>query len=57
MYISAPEVLTEDFDIIRGLEPGRTYVFRVVSVDGSKNVASDEQEVYTYSPGKSTMVL
>ncbi|ODN00103.1 Neuroglian [Orchesella cincta] len=33
---------------VRGLEPGETYVFRVVSVDGEKQKISDPEEIYTY---------
>ena len=56
-WTSAPEVFNEDFDIIRGLEPGITYLFRVVSVDGDKTMPSDEEEVYTYTSSKLSLFL
>lgn len=52
-WITAPDVLNEDFDVIRGLDPGKTYTFRVVAVDGEKSTPSEEQEILTYAVGKS----
>jgi hypothetical protein len=48
-FTSSPPIVYENFHIVRGLEAGKTYVFRVVSVDGKKELPSDEQEIYTYN--------
>jgi hypothetical protein len=41
----------ENHIIVRGLTPGQTYVFRVVSVDGDLNEFSDPEEILTYTDG------
>jgi hypothetical protein len=48
---TSPE-LYEDFIIVRGLEKGETYVFRVVTVDGDISSTSEEEEIDTYANGK-----
>lgn len=48
-YESTEPELYEDYIIVRGLEQGETYVFRVVAVDGTLTSTSDEEEIYTYA--------
>ncbi|KAL3290227.1 hypothetical protein HHI36_023584 [Cryptolaemus montrouzieri] len=47
-YRQTPPELSEDYQIVTGLESGEVYEFIVVSVDGNYNVPSDTQEVNTY---------
>lgn len=44
--------LEEDFTIVRGLNPGEIYEFKVVAVDGDYMTESESEEVETYSIGK-----
>ncbi|QQP38165.1 Uncharacterized protein FKW44_018668, partial [Caligus rogercresseyi] len=48
-YLASNEELNEDSIVIRGLEPGHTYDFRVVAVDGVHETPSDPLPVYTYA--------
>lgn len=50
-WISTPDVLGEDFVIVRPLEPEQTYEFVVVSVDGKYLTESKVQDVATYGIG------
>jgi len=50
-WTSAAPVFNEDFDVVRGLEPSVTYLFRVVAVDGDKTATSEEQGIFTYPAG------
>ncbi|CAB4062598.1 NRCAM [Lepeophtheirus salmonis] len=49
-YLASDEELNEDSVVIRGLDPGYTYDFRVVAVDGVHETPSDPLPVYTYMP-------
>lgn len=48
-YLETPNVLDEDYTIVRALNPGETYEFRVVAVDGDYMVESEPEEVDTYT--------
>ncbi|XP_071743212.1 neuroglian isoform X5 [Lepeophtheirus salmonis] len=48
-YLASDEELNEDSVVIRGLDPGYTYDFRVVAVDGVHETPSDPLPVYTYA--------
>lgn len=43
---------TEDFVLVRALEPNKVYVFIVGSVDGTEFTESDPREIETYVSGK-----
>ncbi|CAG7826051.1 unnamed protein product [Allacma fusca] len=47
-YKSTDPELYDDFQDVRGLEPGETYVFRVVAVDGKVEQVSEPEEIYTH---------
>jgi len=50
-FESTEPELYEDFIIVRGLEPGTTYVFRVVAVDGELSRHSESEEILTHPSG------
>lgn len=43
--------MVEDYYDVRSLNPGETYVLRVVSVDGKQEAVSDAEEIRTYPFG------
>lgn len=51
LYSETPNVLDEDFTIVRALKPGETYEFKVVAVDGDYMSESEPQEIDTYTIG------
>jgi len=46
----------ETSTIVRGLDPGETYVFRVVSVDGTLTKVSESEEIHTYPTGNQSLI-
>lgn len=50
-WLSTPNILEEDFVLIRGLQPDETYEFIVASVDGEYLAESHVQDVPTIGIG------
>ncbi|CAG0901644.1 unnamed protein product, partial [Darwinula stevensoni] len=49
LYLETEKEYYEDFIDMKGLEPGKVYEIRVVSVDGKSFAFSDPDEVHTWS--------
>ena len=43
------EQLNENSVVVQGLDPGQTYEFRVVAVDGRFETPSSVQDIHTYA--------
>ncbi|XP_076060460.1 neuroglian isoform X2 [Oratosquilla oratoria] len=56
-FLQSDDELYEDYIILRGLEPGRTYSVRVVAVEGDYLVHSDVEEIDMYSTGVADGVI
>lgn len=52
MYRETTPQLVEDYIVVRALNPGEIYEFKVVSVDGEYLTESAAEEVATYVTGK-----
>ena len=48
-WIKTEDQLNENSIVVKGLEPGHTYQFRVVAVDGRFQTPSRIQDVHTYA--------
>lgn len=51
-YLESSSELEEDYIIVRGLQPGELYEFKVVAVDGEYMAESATREVETFGVGE-----